>query len=341
MTLLDQINNSKDRTQLTQALEQKEQLTADELDVLKNELDNKVWETKDQLIDFMNEVYYKIVNPDHTYKGDTEQDLDALKTLAKIQLYGNQKLWTHEDIDPDLVWGKRTTVTLRKIYQEKTWWSTEYTQADEEWSTALEEDQSALELAQQRAKEAMDDANTAAQAAIQSSIAALEKENQEKGALATATELHILWKTYKINSEWYADIDGKIYKDCTDSQEIYKWLGFIRYPDGSLYYGDVEDHLPNGRWNKISANGESYVGQMKDGRFKWQGVMTRSDGTKYDGDWFNDQMNGYGTYTNIHKIVFEGNWRDDMYRGDDKIRSKKDLNQIEKPEKNSLFDLFI
>ena len=69
--------------------------------------------------------------------------------------------------------------------------------------------------------------------------------------------------------------------------------------------------------------------------------MTRSDGTKYDGDWFNDQMNGYGTYTNIHKIVFEGNWRDDMYRGDDKIRSKKDLNQIEKPEKNSLFDLFI
>lgn len=289
MALLDQVSSAQSKDELSQVIEQNEQLTQAELDTLKAELDSKVWDTKDQLRDFMNDIYYKIINSDHTYKEETEQDLEALKTLAKIQIYGNQHLDTHTDTDPDLIWWKRTTATIREIYKEKTW--------KDPKAEVYEEKNDISKLIEDNSK------------IIQNTTKELiEKRNREKDKII------IWWKEYPIKDGKYIVIDDELYQRCNNDKEfIWKW--FIEDIDGSgsLYIWDVTEGQAEGIWAIYYKNWDIYEWHIENNKVTWRWKMTWQDKSYYDGDRNNGKMEESWSYTNIHGIKIQWFFKNNKY----------------------------
>ena len=53
----------------------------------------------------------------------------------------------------------------------------------------------------------------------------------------------------------------------------------IKYPDGSVYVGEVKDGEENGRGILTFPDGRRYEGEWKDGE-EWTGTWTDADGSK-------------------------------------------------------------
>ena len=53
----------------------------------------------------------------------------------------------------------------------------------------------------------------------------------------------------------------------------------IKYPDGSVYVGEVKDGKEHGRGTYTWPDGTKYEGEWKDGEF-WNGTFTDVDGSK-------------------------------------------------------------
>ncbi len=63
-------------------------------------------------------------------------------------------------------------------------------------------------------------------------------------------------------------------------------------------------------------NGDTYVGEMKNGLRNGQGAMTYANGDVYEGEWINDKKNGQeGTMTYANGSVYKGEWKDDKRSG--------------------------
>ena len=58
---------------------------------------------------------------------------------------------------------------------------------------------------------------------------------------------------------------------------------------------DVEEPV-DGEQEKISASGDKYTGEFKDGIYDGKGKMEYSDGSVYDGEWKAGEWEGPGKY---------------------------------------------
>lgn len=63
------------------------------------------------------------------------------------------------------------------------------------------------------------------------------------------------------------------------------------------------------------SNGDTYVGEWKDGKFSGIGTYNFLDGAKYVGDWKNDKRNGQGTGTWTNGVKYVGEYKDDIISG--------------------------
>lgn len=84
-----------------------------------------------------------------------------------------------------------------------------------------------------------------------------------------------------IRSVW----DGELQQACT-----------LIWPDGTRLDGRAGKSGFSGEVTVAYANGDSYVGTLKDGLKSGSGTYTWKNGAFYKGSWENDKMNGSGTY---------------------------------------------
>merc|ERR1711988_1105265 len=66
---------------------------------------------------------------------------------------------------------------------------------------------------------------------------------------------------------------------------------------------------------KTYADGNVYVGQMKNGKKDGNGTYTWADGAVYVGDWKDDKRNGKGKMTFANGDVYVGAYKDDKKHG--------------------------
>jgi len=80
----------------------------------------------------------------------------------------------------------------------------------------------------------------------------------------------------------------------------------------SVSYGQVE--------TRNYANGDVYVGEIRDGQLNGQGTWTSASGDVYVGEYRDDQANGQGTYTFAGGDVYVGEHRDNQSNGQGTVK---------------------
>ena len=85
------------------------------------------------------------------------------------------------------------------------------------------------------------------------------------------------------------------------------------------FKGKLKNNPPGdketGNGKKISANGDVYVGERKDGEKHGQGTYTWAIGHKYVGEWKEGKMSGQGTYTYASGNKYVGEYKDGKKHG--------------------------
>lgn len=88
-------------------------------------------------------------------------------------------------------------------------------------------------------------------------------------------------------------------------------FGSISAPNGDSYVGQFKDGTRNGQGTYTYAIGGKYVGQWKDGKKNGQGTTTFADGNQYVGQYKDGEKNGQGTFTWTNAEKYVGQFRDD------------------------------
>ena len=83
------------------------------------------------------------------------------------------------------------------------------------------------------------------------------------------------------------------------------------------YVGEVKNGKYHGEGVLTHFSGGKYVGQFKDGKFHGHGIYTGVDNSKYLGEWKNGKKHGQGslTYDNDDYYKYRGQWKDDAWHG--------------------------
>ena len=89
----------------------------------------------------------------------------------------------------------------------------------------------------------------------------------------------------------------------------------LKYADGSIYNGQVENNQPEGFGRMIYPDGCSYIGEFKNGRFHGKGKEWYYNIVSYEGDFCMGQPSGEGRETYIDGTEYNGSFRDDMKDG--------------------------
>ena len=84
-------------------------------------------------------------------------------------------------------------------------------------------------------------------------------------------------------------------------------FGTVTFADGDKYVGELKDGKWHGQGTFTFANGREYIGEWKEGRKNGQGIYTYASGDKYVGEWKDDKWHGQGTFYSL---------ADDQYNGD-------------------------
>jgi hypothetical protein len=122
--------------------------------------------------------------------------------------------------------------------------------------------------------------------------------------------------------------------------------GIFKFPDGSIYEGDILDNVTegirikegqgvlttatssyNGKWVGDAMNGygvyiirntqgeeiEKYEGELSNNQFHGQGAYHFKDGSSYQGQWQENKMHGLGNYTDTYNVVWRGSFHNGKY----------------------------
>ncbi|XP_047094344.1 phosphatidylinositol 4-phosphate 5-kinase 9-like [Lolium rigidum] len=85
-------------------------------------------------------------------------------------------------------------------------------------------------------------------------------------------------------------------------------LGLQTYPSGDMYQGSWVQGQMEGHGRYTWANGNSYVGTMRNGLMSGKGVLTWNTGESFQGNWLDGMMHGYGLYTWEDSGYYLGTW---------------------------------
>ena len=91
--------------------------------------------------------------------------------------------------------------------------------------------------------------------------------------------------------------------------------GVFTFANGDTYEGQMVDGKKEGKGIYKWADGSSYEGEYKDNRKNGTGTYTWADGATYTGEYKDDLKNGTGTYTYASGDVYVGEYKDDVRSG--------------------------
>ncbi len=91
----------------------------------------------------------------------------------------------------------------------------------------------------------------------------------------------------------------------------------LRYvsPDGDTYIGEMRDGLMNGLGIFSFTDRRQYVGEFRAGKMHGLGVFTYPDGRRYAGEFVDNKRNGQGTLVWPSNETYTGAWRDNQRHG--------------------------
>lgn len=114
---------------------------------------------------------------------------------------------------------------------------------------------------------------------------------------------------------------GEIFKSnlpLCQGEEISRWsncLGEVSFKDGESYVGEFKNGKFHGQGIALFKNNAGYDGQWKDGMFDGFGTYKYENGGKYVGEWKRDFRNGKGYLEQKNGSKFEGQWKNDVLIG--------------------------
>jgi hypothetical protein len=82
----------------------------------------------------------------------------------------------------------------------------------------------------------------------------------------------------------------------------------------NAYAECIEGDCENG-YGTFTLDGNTYVGEWKNGKGHGQGTLTWPDGNTYVGEWKNDKRHGQGTHTWPDGDKYVGEWKNDKKHG--------------------------
>jgi hypothetical protein len=92
-------------------------------------------------------------------------------------------------------------------------------------------------------------------------------------------------------------------------------FGSHTYADGDTYVGEWKDGKRHGQGTVTQANGLKYVGEFKDDKKNGRGTVSVGGGAiEYVGEWKDDKKNGRGTLT-FADYVYVGEWKNNKQHG--------------------------
>jgi len=89
----------------------------------------------------------------------------------------------------------------------------------------------------------------------------------------------------------------------------------INLANGDLYVGELREGQPNGQGTIIYVEGGSHTGEFRDGLPNGQGTITWPNGSVYVGEFRDNKYHGQGTYNWPNGDVYVGEYRDDQSNG--------------------------
>ncbi|XP_011881448.1 PREDICTED: radial spoke head 1 homolog isoform X2 [Vollenhovia emeryi] len=85
--------------------------------------------------------------------------------------------------------------------------------------------------------------------------------------------------------------------------------------NGDTYVGQYRNGLRHGRGIYVLKNGARYNGDWRDGQKYGQGTFWYPDGTRYEGEWKRDAKHGFGAYYYANNDMYEGSWKENLRHG--------------------------
>ena len=80
------------------------------------------------------------------------------------------------------------------------------------------------------------------------------------------------------------------------STSVEKGKGYAIYPNADIYFGDIDQCLPNGRGLYNFITGSFYRGQFTMNRKNGTGRFKHINGNIYNGEWVDDKLHGEGRF---------------------------------------------
>ena len=87
------------------------------------------------------------------------------------------------------------------------------------------------------------------------------------------------------------------------------------WANGDQYIGELKDNKRHGQGTFTYTNEDQYIGEYKDDKRHGQGTYTYSDGDQYIGELKDNKFHGQGTFTYSDGTSDKGIWEDDEYIG--------------------------
>ena len=91
--------------------------------------------------------------------------------------------------------------------------------------------------------------------------------------------------------------------------------GTIIDPAGSVYVGQLLDHLPHGQGTLTFVDGAMYEGEFRRDSREGRGVLTLANGEKYVGQFLNNEAHGRGEYFFPDGRKYDGAFEHDLFCG--------------------------
>ena len=106
--------------------------------------------------------------------------------------------------------------------------------------------------------------------------------------------------------------------NCEDASEECE----IKFPDGTIYVGQIKNNEITGEGKYFFPNGTTYTGELLNGfRHGYGKFESPKEEISYEGNWKNGLKNGNGTMKKKGSI-YEGNWKDGFIDGKGKLKWK-------------------